>query len=874
MNQFFAPKSDEITALEMENEQKVRARAAECMVLLENDGTLPLRAENGMKLALYGRGVRHTVKGGTGSGDVNSRKVINIAQGLAAAGINILTDGWLDAYDEALAQTRKHYHDKISQKAKETGISEFILYWEEPFKEPEEPLVTETDLYKEADAAVYVISRNSGEGWDRYHTKGDYYLSDAEVANIKTLAVFYEKCIVLLNTGNLIDMTALKEIEGVNAILLVSQTGSMGGHVVADVLLGKQLPCGRLVDTWAKDYFDYPSSATFGHNNGDIHDEYYDDGIYVGYRYFDTFGKEVVYPFGYGKSYSFFARNLAGLSVDEKQVCLQVEVTNMGDMYADKDVVQLYVSAPKGSVEKPYQELKAFAKTSLLAPGASEIVTLTFATKDLASYVPEKAAWVLEGGDYLLRVGANARNTRIFAVLQAKEEVLTVKVKNLFADPLYEGAAASTPATDKGAIPKEGEGKSRNLLSAANATPIVNPFDETDLEMAFRAAIPVEKMVTQVATYQENRPTLEDKRQGEVLTLVDVKEGRATIEELAAQFSIEEMAQFCVGAYTKNADYNGWVGGASAMAPGAAADTVPFMERHVPNMILADGPAGLRLLPVFKTTPAGKMLPGGDCFGEMRTPFADDLPEDTITYYQYCTAIPIATALAQSWNMDLVEEMGKVVGSEMQRFHVQFWLAPGMNIHRNPLCGRNFEYYAEDPLLAGKCAAADTKGVQSYPGQGTTIKHFCCNNLEDNRMFNNSHVDERTLREIYLKGFEIAVKESQPYSIMTSYNLLNGTHTPNSFELVQNVARDEWGFAGVVMTDWFTSWDQRSGNMTYKYTYSSSVECIKAGNDWQMPGCQQNVDDIIEAINKGDRLTLADLQFCTCNGLRAALKCL
>ena len=221
--------------------------------------------------------------------------------------------------------------------------------------------------------------------------------------------------------------------------------------------------------------------------------------------------------------------------------------------------------------------------------------------------------------------------------------------------------------------------------------------------------------------------------------------------------------------------------------------------------------------------------------------------------------------------MALFESMGRIVGEEMQQFHVHFWLAPGMNIHRNPLCGRNFEYYSEDPVISGKCAAAMTKGVQSYAGQGTTIKHYAGNNLEDNRQFNNSHIGERALREIYLKGFEIAVKESQPYSIMTSYNLLNGTHAANHYELIQNAARDEWGFEGVVMTDWFTTQDT-TGGVKKAYPYSSAVQCIRAGNDLIMPGCEKNVEDIVAAVKEGKEITLADLQFCVKNILKIAVK--
>lgn len=330
-----------------------------------------------------------------------------------------------------------------------------------------------------------------------------------------------------------------------------------------------------------------------------------------------------------------------------------------------------------------------------------------------------------------------------------------------------------------------------------------------------------------------------DKRKDEVLTLEDVKAGNATLDELTAQLTVEEMAELCVGTERRNGDGN-VIGSASSCVPGAAGDTTSNLleTRKVPNLIQADGPAGLRL----------------------ETP---------------CTAIPIATTLAQSWDMDLIHRMGKLVGEEMKQLHVDLWLAPGMNIHRNPLCGRNFEYYSEDPVLTGLCAATETKGVQSQKGKGTTIKHFAGNNQEDNRMFTNAHISERALREIYLKGFEIAVKTAQPYAIMTSYNLINGVHSANNYDMLQNIARDEWGFEGLVMTDWYTSQDTTEMGMVSpsgKYSHSSSVQCIKAGNDLQMPGCQQNVDDIVEAVNEGKEITKADLQRCAKHILSVALK--
>ena len=292
---------------------------------------------------------------------------------------------------------------------------------------------------------------------------------------------------------------------------------------------------------------------------------------------------------------------------------------------------------------------------------------------------------------------------------------------------------------------------------------------------------------------------------------------------------------------------------------------------------MADGPAGLRLQPHFKATRNGDLLRGGETFGLINNPFPEDTPEDAIDYYQYCTMIPTALSLASTWNLGLIKTLGRLVGEEMEEFGVHLWLAPGMNIHRNPLCGRNFEYYSEDPLVTGLCAAYDTLGVQSVDGKGVTIKHFACNNQENNRMFSNSHVSVRALRDIYLRGFEIAVKLAQPFCVMTSYNLLNGIHTANNYELIQNVLRDEWDYEGAVMTDWFSSFEDVEflgyDESKLKYPPAFSRLCVYAGCDMQMPGCAKNAEDIVTAVNHG-RLTLADVQSAAMNVVRLAIKCL
>jgi beta-glucosidase len=577
----------------------------------------------------------------------------------------------------------------------------------------------------------------------------------------------------------------------------------------------------------------------------------YEDGIYVGYRYFDSFGVEPEYPFGYGLSYTEFDIKPQTTQAADGQVQVQALVENIGDTYAGKEVVQLYASPVGGGIAQPYQKLVAFAKTKGLAPKESQVITLSFPLKDLAAYDESDASWKLDASSYVLRVGNSSRNTQVTAVLELPETVVSCVCKNLF--PLDVDLQEIAP--DQKALQQRIQ-------------------DEIPADVT-RITIDPSQITREVMSYQGKRQAFHTDV-AEPLTMADVLSGKATIEELVSQLTVEEMAELCVG--TLRADQGSVVGNASYTVPGAAGDTSSIVKesRGVKNLILADGPAGLRLQPHFKTTKDHEMIPGGDVLGDAFTPFPEDLDEDNvIDYYQYCTAIPIGWALAQSWNEELVARAGDMVGGEMERFGVDLWLAPALNIHRNPLCGRNFEYYSEDPFVAGKIAAAMTKGVQQHPGKGTTIKHFAVNNQEDNRYFVNAHVSERALREIYLKGFEIAVKESQPLSIMTSYNLLNGIHTANQYDLLQAVARDEWGFEGFVMTDWFTSQDMPmlTGKFKPIYPISASTGCVYAGNDVQMPGCQKNVDDIVSAVNSGQEidgysLTLADLQFNAANLLR------
>lgn len=850
MTEYYAKTSAEVTKEELVHMELARDLAGECMVLLKNEGILPLREKG--KLALYGNGARQTVKGGTGSGDVNSRSVVNIEDGLKQAGYEITTMGWLNRFTEKRENCIREHGELIREQAKKMGIPEFAVSFAHPFVEPGPVLITEEDVKEsETDTAVYVIARNSGEGADRYCREGDYLLFPEEQENIRFLGEHYAKVVVVLNVGGVMSLTEISQMKGIGAILLMGQLGNIGGLALADTLSGAVTPSGKLTDTWAKDYTDYPSSAGFSHNDDNVDDEYYEDGIYVGYRYFDSFGVEPLYCFGYGKSYTDFEISVEHVSVEKAVATVNVSVKNVGDTYSGKEVVQIYVSAPTGKLEKPWQELTAFGKTKLLAPKESQTLAISFALTDLASYSEDEAAWMLEAGNYKIRVGNSSRNTVLAAEICLDGTVKTVECKNLFA----------TEDLPQEIHPKQGAGENQEN----SPVPVIT--------------VAAKEIPTEKVTYQNCRQEYHTDKK-EQLTAEDVKAGRCSVEELTAQLTVEELAELCVG--TLRAEGGSVVGNASMTVPGAAGDSSAILKetRGIKNMILADGPAGLRLTPHFKTKKDGTLLPGGNMLGSSVEPFDESIPkEDTIDYYQYCTAIPIGWALAQSWNTELLEKAGDMVGEEMEEFHVDLWLAPALNIHRNPLCGRNFEYYSEDALISGKTAAAITRGVQRHPGKGTTIKHFAANNQEDNRYFTNSHISERALREIYLKGFEIAIRESQPMAVMTSYNLINGIHAANNYDLLQAAARDEWGFAGVVMTDWFTSQDMPmlTGGHKAIYPISASTGCIFAGNDLQMPGCRKNVTDLVTAVKEereldGYKITLADLQFNAANVIRAAIK--
>lgn len=837
MPKVYAAETPQISDREKKNRDLAREAGTECIVLLENDGLLPLRSPG--SVALYGVGARHTVRGGTGSGDVYTRGDVSVEQGLRNAGFNVTSTDWLERQDGAYSRALEEYETWVAEYAAKHDMLDLLVRFSHPFRLPAPVPVTEEDIASSpADVAVYVIARSSGEGSDRFAAAGDFELYKEEVEQIRNLAEAYPGLIVVLNTGGIVDISSIVHLPGVRSVVHMGQLGSTGGDALADVITGQVTPSGKLTDTWAQRYEDYPAADTYSHNGGNLDDEYYREGIYVGYRYFDSFRVKPLYPFGFGGSYTTFSITPRSTAVEGDTVRVTVDVSNTGDQYSGKEVVQVYATAPASDVRKPYQTLVAYAKTEELAPGESETLTVSFRVQDLASYSTQRAAWLLDAGDYTVRVGNSSRDTVPASALSLPELVETARLRNLFRD--------SDPVTEDPAPPAWWADETASVP---------------------RIAIDPKAVNCSQAEYQDVRlPYSTDIR--EILTAADVRDGKCTAEELTAQLSVPEMADLCVGTLRQDGNI---VGNASHAVAGAAGDTSSALSesRGIGGLVMADGPAGLRLTPVFRADSNGHVLGPDEKAGDART------------YYQYCTAVPVGTALAQSWNEDLVEEVGRMIGEEMEAFGVEVWLAPALNIHRNPLCGRNFEYYSEDPLVSGRTAAAITRGVQSHPGRAVTIKHFAANNQEDNRYFTNAHVSEQALREIYLKGFEKAVREAQPAAIMTSYNLLNGVHTANSRDLLQSVCRDEWGFGGFIMTDWFTSVDEPAltGGGTHKYPISASTGCIWAGNDVQMPGAEQNVEDIVNAVETGSEIdgysiSLADLQFCAANVIRTVLRLL
>ncbi len=784
----------EETQREKEHKALARKAAAEGMVLLKNDGILPLQPG---KIALYGTGARMTVKGGRGSGDVQERHSVSIEEGLLGAGFSFPTATWMDRFEEKHKLDVDAWRTALDERTKRYSpfkvMDMFIMIGEHPMPLPTCAPVLREDLTTDTDTAVYVLSRQAGEGDDRRVEKGDYLLSDMERDSLRLLSAHYQKLILILNCGGALDLSVLDDADiRIDALLYCGQPGMAGGNAVADVLTGRVTPSGRLTATWARQYADYPCAETFGHRNEDLAQENYEEGIYVGYRWFTATGSKPRFPFGFGLSYTDFSQELLEITADNGAITCRVQVQNTGKKYAGRQVVQLYLAKPSGVYDVEPISLAAFAKTKTLAPQESETLTLSFDLRQQAVFSEAKSAFLLPAGKYGLLLGESSASCTACAVLTLSDEVEleTAQAVNAhalcFAD--YKAAPAATPYDT--ALP-------RVALTA------------TDFAQASKAPI-AEQCSTKV---------------------------QALLAKLTPQ---EKIALVTGGGYAIRC-FNNVMGAAGRTA-------TDLLKKGIPNIVLADGPAGLNVNQSTLVMRDGSPrypdgLPQDWQWGWLKHMgwLMKGNPKKGRQVYRYMTAWPNATLQAQTWDCDLVQEIGVAIGKEMLEIGVSVWLAPGFNIQRNPLCGRNFEYYAEDPLVSGKMAAAITRGVQSAGGVGVSVKHFCCNNQEDNRMEVSANVSQRALREIYLRAYRIAVTEGDPWTVMSSYNRVNGLHTVNSPDLLNRVLREEWGYGGLVMSDW---------NAAEQCSYAAA---INAGNDLIMPGTK-DVRKALEQARKDGTL--------------------
>ena len=730
------------------------------VMLKNNNNALPLDTEK--EVAVFGRIQFHYYKSGTGSGGmVNVTKVVNILDGLIDNGVKV---------NEKLLDTYRKWD-------KENPFDLGEGWGGEPWSQKEMPLdeglVKETA--KSCETAIVIIGRTAGEEQDNKLEAGSYLLSDDEIEMLTVVRENFKKVVLLLNVGNIIDMTDINRIAP-DAVLYVWQGGMTGGKGTADVLTGKVSPSGKLPDTIASKASDYPSDANFGREKSrDI----YAEDIYVGYRYFETFAKEkVLYPFGFGLSYTEFEIKTEKAEITEGAVKLSVSVKNIGS-YKGKEVIEVYCEAPQGRLGKAARVLCGFEKTRELVPQEEQLVEIAVDIAKLASYddsgvTGNKSCYVLEAGEYKFYVGSDVRSAEYACSFEQGENFVTERLTQALAP--VESFERIKPVCEDGAFSIGREAV---------------PVSEVD-ESARRS----EKLPKEIAYTGDNG-----------IKLWDVKNGKNTMDEFIAQLSDYDLS--CIIRGEGMGSPRVTAGTASAFG-GVSENLNDF---GIPAGCCSDGPSGMRL----------------DCGTK-------------------AFSLPNGTMIASSFNKELTSELFTFMGLEMAANKVDCLLGPGMNIHRHPLNGRNFEYFSEDPFLTGKMAAAELKGMAGAGVTGT-IKHFCANNRETNRHFIDSVVSERALREIYLKGFEIAVKEGGASSVMTTYGRVNGLWTAGNFDLNTVILREEWGFKGFTMTDWWANINVR-GKEPDKTDFAAMA---RAQNDVYMvcPDGEKNDDNTLAALENG-----------------------
>lgn len=761
----------------------LREAAAEGAVLLKNDGVLPFKKDK--SVAVFGRCQRDWFFVGYGSGgDVVKPYAVNLVDGIKNVGGTINEE--LDRY----------YKEWCENNAPDHG---FWGHW--PRFYPEAP-IEKAQIEKAAetsDAAIVIIGRAAGEDRENTLEEGSFYLTAEEKALLSGVTEKFKKTAVILNTGNVTDFNEILSLcKNDVALLLAWQGGMESGNAVADLIFGDKTPSGKMISTVAKRYEDYPSARAFG--NRDFNN--YEEDIFVGYRYFETFAKDaVLFPFGFGLSYAEFSTEITSAQKVESSVKISFKVKNTSEKFSGKEVVEVYGKAPQGALSKPERVLCAFLKTDELLLGEEKEYSLSFPLSRLASFDDSgasgnKSCFVLEAGEYEIFVGSDVRSAKKVFGFTLQETLVLEKLSQCMAPK--ESFMRLTAVKKDGEIKKGSESV---------------PLDAVSLKAKISKALPHAVPLT------GNRG----------LKLSDVKDKKCTLDEFTAQLSLTELEAISRGDYIMNSPL-----GAEGNAGAFGGVLQSLRDKGVKPIVTTDGPSGIRL----KAS---------------------------------CSLLPIGSLLSSTWNEALLSEVYKKVGEEMKERGSDVLLAPGMNIHRNPLCGRNFEYFSEDPLLSGKSAAAVVRGLQSA-AVSACPKHFACNNQETNRTKNDSRVSERALREIYLKNFEICIKESSPLNIMTSYNKVNGVWSHYNYDLCTQILRNEWHYEGNVITDW---WMQKSKSPEFPEMRDNAYR-VRAQVDVLMPGGERvgkrkPDGTLLKTYNKPDGITLGELQRTAKNVLKTVL---
>jgi beta-glucosidase len=783
---------NEMSEYEIEHINMLDEYLGESTVLLRRNGDFPL-AENERKIYLYGNGIRKTIKGGTGSGDINIRKFDNIETAFKNEGFEILTNDYLDAYDVCYQKAYDAYINKLkSEFDYDNPFAYLFAHFSVILNEPE---CDNLPVEKEGDVAIFVVSRISGEGVDRVNDKGDALLTDTERNTILTLAKGFKKFMLVLNTGGPVDLSGLDDVKN---ILVLSQLGTNTSKTLVDLVIGEKYPSGKLATSWTRNE-DYFASM------GNLTDINYVEGVYVGYRYFDSADVDVMFPFGFGLGYTDFKFNFKKVKIIGDRVSVDASVKNIGK-FNGKEVLELYLSKPQTELDEPYQQLVSFAKTDELAPNGEETLRLEFNMSDFPSYDSKTQSYIIDKGSYIVRLGNSSRNTVPVAVIEVPSRVIVKKVENQIGNPGFEDKVFHSKKKDS-------------------------------LKGVKKLKLNVKSIKTETVDYNKK------------FEVSDVIKGLTT----------EEKIKFVVGAHADDPN-----GSYVTTVAGVAGELYKFGD--LKPVVLSDGPAGVNIARDYFIDEAGVHSTKGSLPESALEIVPEDLkamfsflfpkiPEGTKLHHQFTTAIPIGTALAQSWNIEFAELCGDIVGTEMNMFHINLWLAPALNIHRSILNGRNFEYYSEDPLISGMMAAHITKGVQQHKNTYVTLKHYTANNKENNRFGVSSNMSERAFREIYLRGFEIAIKKSNPGAIMSSFNLINGVHVSHHYGVIANVLRKENNFDNVIMTDWTV----QNMALSDKYPDYDLCEIIKSSHDVVMPGSKNFYDQVTEAY-KNNKLTIEEIE--------------